>query len=149
MPASRETTLRPLGNSLGAIIPLRAAREAGIRPGERLSVRADAGTITLTRRLSDPASAEALRLLRPFLGRDIRAVAIFGSYLTRRYRAGRSDIDLFIVVKRRTIPLESRIYRALRHSGHPFGPVVLGSDELERCDIINDVRRGYTIYGTL
>lgn len=149
MPTSQETVLRPVGTSLGAIIPIRAVRAAGIRPGERLHVRAAPGNITLSRRLDDPAAREALRLLKPFLGREVVAVALFGSYLTRRFKKGRSDIDLFIVVRRRTFELEKRICWALGRSRFPFSPAINGRSELGLVSIMDDVRRGYTIYGAL
>lgn len=147
MPTSQETVLRPVGGSLGAILPVRAIRESGIKPGERLHVRAGPGSITLTRSLDDPAAREALRLLRPLLGREVVAVVLFGSYLSRRFRRDRSDIDLFIVVKRRTIPLETRIYKALR--GTRFSASIYSAGELGRCAILRDVKEGYLIYGAL
>lgn len=149
MPTSRETVLRPVGTSLGAIIPIQAVRESGIRPGERLHVRAGPGSVTLTRRLDDPAAKEALRLLKPFLGKSVRAVVLFGSYLTRRYRPGRSDIDLFIVVRKRTFELEKRIHRAFMRSPLPFSLAINGTSELGLISIMDEVRRGYVLYGTL
>ncbi|MEM3087322.1 MAG: nucleotidyltransferase domain-containing protein [Halobacteria archaeon] len=147
MPVSQETVLRPVGGSLGAIIPVRAIREAGIRPGERLHVQARPGAITLTRRLDDPAARGALRLLKPFIGKEVLAVALFGSYLSRRFKKGRSDVDLFVVVRRRTIPLETRIYKALR--GTPYSASIYGADELDACAILEDARSGYAVYGSL
>lgn len=149
MPTSQETVLRPVGTSLGAIIPIQAVREAGIRPGERLHVRAGPGTVTLTRSLSDPAAQEAMRLLGPFLGGRIKAVALFGSYLTRRYKPGRSDIDLFVVVGKRTFELEKRIHRAFKRSSFPFSLAINEQSELGLVSIMDDVRKGYLLYGTL
>ncbi len=149
MPTSQETTLRPVGTSLGAIIPTRAVKESGIRPGERLHVRAGPGTLTLARNLSDPAAREAMRALKPFLGRQVKAVVLFGSYLTRRYRPGRSDIDLFIVVEKRTFELQKRISWALGRSRLPFSPAVVAKSELGLVSIMAEVQRGYPIYGAL
>lgn len=149
MPTSQETVLRPIGTALGAIIPVRAVREAGVRPGERLHVRAGPGTITLTRRLSDPAAQEAMRLLGPLLGGRVKAVVLFGSYLTRRYKPGRSGIDLFIVVGKRSFRLEKRIHRAFRRSSLPFSLAINEQSELGLVSIMDDVRKGYLLYGTL
>lgn len=118
-----------------------------VRPGERLHVRAGHGTITLTRSLDDPAAKEALRLLQPFLGRGVVGVSLFGSYLSRRFKKSRSDVDLFVVVNRRTIPLETKIYKALR--GTPFSASIYGVGELDGCSILEEVQRGYPIYGAL
>ncbi len=74
-------------------------------------------------------------------------MALFGSYLSRRFKKGRSDNDLFVVVRRRTIPLETRIYKALR--GTSYSASIYGADELDACTILEDARSGYVIYGSL
>lgn len=93
--------LTRVGNSAGLRVPSRVLASLGLRVGDRLFLGVEKDRLVLSRHVAHPKVAALMEALRPMLGRDIATLHLFGSFATPKFKADRSDIDVYIVVRHR------------------------------------------------
>lgn len=151
-------SVRRVGNSLGLLLPREAAERAGVRPGSRLFLRARKGEILLTERVEDPVVSALRRSLKPLLGKEVLSLHLYGSYLSPRYREGRSDVDLFLVLRdlregtlRAVVRRLESAEEALAGQGREvrFSSLWATMDELPNIAILPEILRGVPLYAPL
>lgn len=124
-----------VGNSLAVSIPRGLAREWNLAPGQRLFLRRHGRGGLLITPGPPPPLDTLLERLRPHLGREVLAVALYGSFLKGGYRRGESDIDLLFVVAGKADrdlvqSATSKVEFDIGY-GHIFGNLILTREELK------------------
>lgn len=151
-------SVRRVGNSLGVLLPRRAVREAGLREGAPLFLRVRGGDVVLTPRVRDPVLSALRSALLPLFGKKILSLYLYGSYLSPRYKEGKSDVDLFLLLRDlRTETLRAVVRRlesveeALAQEGREvrFSPLWVTPGEIPRLAILPEVLRGFPLYAPL
>ncbi|MBI4362260.1 MAG: nucleotidyltransferase domain-containing protein [Euryarchaeota archaeon] len=147
-----KTKVRRVGTSLGVLLPGDLCRRLELQEGDVLFAGAREGDVLLSRAPREPELEEFMRLIRPMLGRDILKVYLFGSYVTGRFRPGKSDLDLYILAKRGRAPrVQERVLKAvfqitLAGGRVPLGPVVVDASEFDEGWFDYEVKPGYCLY---
>lgn len=93
------TKVVKVGNSAGVRIPAKVLFAAGLQEGDRLWADGSDGRIALTRDHLHPKVEALMGVIGPMLGRKVLLVYLFGSSTTARWNPGRSDIDVYIIVR--------------------------------------------------
>lgn len=130
-----QVRVEPIGHSAGVRIPARALSAAGLRPGDRLFLRAEGGRLVLSRTPNHPQVRGFMEAIRPMLGKEVVLVYLFGSFVTPKFRPDRSDIDLYVITRDRSGKVASRIgtivARLNLRGEPPLGVVVFPLHEVD------------------
>lgn len=151
-------SVRRVGNSLGVLLPREAAERVGIGPGSRLFLRTRKGEILLTERVEDPVVSALRRSLKPLLGKKVLSLYLYGSYLSPRYREGKSDVDLFLLLRdlreetlRAVVRRLESAEETLAEQGREvrLSPLWATLGELPKIAILPEILRGVPLYAPL
>ncbi|MEM3087462.1 MAG: nucleotidyltransferase domain-containing protein [Halobacteria archaeon] len=138
-----QQTLRRWGGSYGVVLPKSLAR--ALREGH-FYIYPRGNSIVLSRDFPVPFLGRVTDQLRRSFGDNLLLVQLFGSMVNGRFKRGRSDVDLFIVLRRRQ-PFPLELYdrdEFVSFIDWPLERVVRAGPSSR---FLREVKKGITLYG--
>lgn len=151
-------SVRRVGNSLGVLLPRATLDRLGLREGDRLFLHVREGEAILTPRVEDPVLSALQAALKPLFGKTVLSLYLYGSYLSPRYKEGRSDVDLFLLLRDLRTETLRAVVRKLEAAEEElagegrdvrFSPLWARREELPKIAILSDILRGVPLYAPL
>lgn len=138
-----------IGNSLCLRLPRKVLASLGLREGSGLFLRVEGDRLVLSRAPEHPKVQAFMEAIRPMLGKGVVLAYVFGSFTTPKFREGRSDIDLYVVVRDdetlfRVLRASSRV--DMRVNGPPLGPVCIRLESVKWIWFEDEVAGGVPLY---
>ncbi|MEM3087452.1 MAG: AbrB/MazE/SpoVT family DNA-binding domain-containing protein [Halobacteria archaeon] len=138
-----------VGNSLSLRIPRRVLASLGLREGGGLFLSTEGNDMVLSKTPKHPKIAAFMEAIRPLLGKEVLLVYLFGSFVTPKFKADRSDIDLFVVVRderAQTKVIEISAELNIRMRGTPLSTVAIALSDVSWVWFEDEVASGFPLY---